>query len=125
MSRVPPAVRARRSTSESGFQQAVIELAKRLGWRIAHHHDSRRQVRPGVYVGDKDAAGLPDLILVRDGVLLFAELKSATGKLRPAQRDWLEALAAVAERAPDVVGVRVWTPDSWADVEQTLMRSVA
>ncbi|MHB1950209.1 MAG: VRR-NUC domain-containing protein [Acidiferrobacteraceae bacterium] len=121
MSRVPPAVRARRAVSESALQTAIIDLARRLGWLVAHHHDSRRQIRPGVHVGDRDAAGLPDLTLVRDGRLLFCELKGSRGRLRPAQQQWLDALALVAANAPETVGVHVWRPDSWDEIERVLM----
>lgn len=108
--------------SEASFQRAVIQYARLQGFRVAHVHDSRRQVAPGVLVGDRDAAGIPDLIMVRGETLVFAELKSAKGRLRPEQTAWLDALVVVAEAAPENVKIRVWSPASWADIEFTLGR---
>jgi hypothetical protein len=56
--------------SEAEFQAQVVSLAELRGWRIFHDHDSRR-----------NTAGLPDLILVRRGRLIFAELKSERGRI--------------------------------------------
>lgn len=76
---------------EKDFQDAVMELARYLGWRVLHFSDSRRQVRPGVFVGDKDAAGWPDLFLVRERAIAM-ELKAEKGKTTPKQEEWLDAL---------------------------------
>ena len=116
---VPPAVR--RPVSERSFQAAVIDLARRLGWLVGHHHDSRRQIAPGKYVGDRDAAGVPDLILVRGNRIVLAELKAEKGKLRPAQRTWIDALRAVESDAAGRVLVKVWTPNSWDEIERLLI----
>jgi hypothetical protein len=70
--------------SEKDLQRAVLELAALLGWRAYHTHDSRRSHR-----------GFPDLTLVRGDRLVFAELKSAAGRMRPEQDEWLEALGHV------------------------------
>jgi hypothetical protein len=58
-------------------------------------------------------AGYPDLTLVRGNRLIFAELKSPTGRVTPAQQDWLTALEAV--QAPPLVDV--WRP---ADLDRVL-----
>jgi hypothetical protein len=115
----PPAIV---KVSERQFQRAVLDYAQRFGWLSAHFEDSRRQVAPGRFVGDAGAAGWPDLTVTRNGVLVIAELKAEKGRLRPSQRVWLDALALVAEGAPDVVKVRIWTPKDWDDVELTLGR---
>ena len=103
--------------SEASFQRAVIDYARANHWRVAHFHDSRRQVRPGVLVGDKDAAGFPDLVMVRGELLVIAELKAGRGRVRPEQEAWLRALWQV----PGVT-VRLWSPEDWADIESTLRR---
>lgn len=76
---------------EKDFQNAVMELARFLGWKVLHFSDSRRQVRPGVFVGDKDAAGWPDLFLVRERCIAM-ELKAPKGKTTDKQEEWLDAL---------------------------------
>lgn len=83
-----------RSISEKDLQTRVMDIARLYGWRVAHFHDSRRQVKPGVFVGDKDAAGFPDLVLVRPPEVVVMELKAELGKVSPAQREWLNDLEA-------------------------------
>ena len=85
-----------RGMSERALQYAVIECAQRLGWLVYHPYDSR-----------KSEPGYPDLTLVGQRGLLFAELKSATGRLTGAQRMWHLAF--------DLAGARivVWRPADW------------
>ncbi len=92
--------------SEKHFQSQVLELARLSGWRCYHTFDSRRSV-----------PGFPDLVLVRAPVVLFAELKSESGKLRPEQREWLELLSRC-----EGVEARLWRPGDWSEVEETLAR---
>jgi len=82
-----------RKVSEKELQSRMMAFARLYGWRVAHFHDSRRQVRPGVFVGDADAKGFPDLVLVhpRFGFACL-ELKKEVGKLSPEQTDWLDDL---------------------------------
>lgn len=102
--------------SERSFQSQVIDLAKQAGWSVAHWHDSRRQVRPGVHVGDKDAAGFPDLVICRPPELMVVELKAEKGRLSVAQREWLRLL--------DLCGVEthVYRPSDWPAVNERLQR---
>ena len=101
--------------TEKDFQAAVLDLAHVLGWSTAHFHDSRRQVKPGVFVGDADAAGFPDLVLVRERVV-FVELKAESGRLSKAQLRW------VAVRGEAGQEVYVWRPSSFELVEVVLAR---
>ncbi len=96
--------------SEKEFQAQVVELARLTGWLCYHTHDSRRS-----------APGFPDLLLVRPPRCLFVELKSTTGRSRPEQAAWLEALAEV-ERAPEVF---LWRPGDFGDIQSTLRRGAA
>jgi len=79
--------------TERAFQSQVIELARLLGWRVAHFRPAKtaRGWRTPVQA---DGAGFPDLTLVRGGRLVFVELKSGRGRLSDAQRGWLTALQA-------------------------------
>lgn len=92
--------------TEAQFQAAVIELAQRCGWMCYHVPDSRRVTSPG----------FPDLVLVRDGHLIFAELKSERGKLHQDQLAWLLALTVCRE--PDVY---LWKPSDWPQIEHVLL----
>ena len=71
--------------SERELQQMLISVAELAGWRTMCLWDSRRQ----------NAVGWPDLTLVRGNRMLCLELKSATGRMRPGQQEWLDALDAV------------------------------
>lgn len=90
--------------SEKQFQAQVIAYAKLRGYRIYHNPDSRRST-----------AGFPDLVLVRRPRVVFAELKTDTGRVRPEQTAWLDELRACGMTAV------IWRPEDWPDVERTLL----
>ena len=105
-----------RRERERDFQRAVIDLARLTGWRV--HHTRPALTQRGRWLtpiqGD---AGFPDLVLVRAGRVIFAELKRVGGKPTPAQRGWLEALQACAG-----VEVYLWTPNDWDAIIDALQR---
>ena len=105
-----------RRERERDFQRAVIDLARLTGWRV--HHTRPALTRRGRWLtpiqGD---AGFPDLVLVRAGRVIFAELKRTGGKPTPAQRAWLDALRQCAG-----VEVYLWTPADWQRIVETLQR---
>lgn len=75
--------------SEAQLQRAVEEMARALGWLTFHDSDSRR-----------NPAGLPDLVCVHpDHGLLFLELKTVKGRIRPAQQQWIDLLTRAGQRA--------------------------
>ncbi len=86
--------------TERELQDAIIEVAKLTGWMVYH-----------TWRSDHSPAGFPDLVLVRDGRLIFAELKSAKGKLTVNQRQWLRALERAGQE------VYVWYP---ADLDDAI-----
>lgn len=90
--------------SEAAWQRTVLDLARLLGWWVYHTHDSRRST-----------AGFPDLVLIRDRVI-FAELKTSSGKVRDAQKLWIGLL----ERAGGEV--YLWRPDDFDEVHEILRR---
>ena len=98
---------------ERDFAATVILSMEHRGWRVFHHSDSRRQVRPHVFVGDRQARGFPDLLAVRADRLIAAELKVGRNRPSEAQLDWLSALSNVAE-------VYVWKPDDWPEIEAAI-----
>ena len=77
----------------------VIDVAKWAGYMHWHDNDPRRNRR-----------GFPDLVLVhqRNGRLIFVELKSDKGKLRPEQQVWAELLGRHHE-------FYVWKPVHWTN----------
>ena len=94
-------------TSEKEFQGQVLDLARLSSWLCYHTHDSRRS-----------APGFPDLVLVRPPRLVFAELKSEEGRIKPEQKVWLEALSNCTE-APES---HLWRPRNLEEVQQILKR---
>ena len=115
--------------TERDFQRTVIELAQRLGWRVAHFRpamNARGDWRTPVAA---DGKGFPDLVLVRDGRLIFAELKTNHGRLRPEQKQWLDDLSWVGldsagchecGGARNFYAVSTWRPADWDHIEETL-----
>jgi hypothetical protein len=93
--------------TEAQFQRQVTDLASLLGWRWAHNADSRRT-----------QAGQPDLTLIRERVV-YAELKTDTGRVRPEQESFMAALRAAGAE------VYVWRPRDFPHVKATLERRVA
>jgi len=84
---------------ESEFEAQVRQLARLYGWLCYHTWRSIHS-----------PAGFPDLVLLRGQRLVFAELKTARGKLTTAQQQWLEALRQTAAE------VYVWRPDDWDSI---------
>jgi hypothetical protein len=107
--------------TEAEFQAGVIQYAELQGFRVAHFADSRREVA-GQLVGDRQATGFPDLTMVRSYELVFAELKTAKGRLTPEQRKWLQDLDVLASRSDGLVRVYVWRPADWPEIERALRR---
>jgi len=70
------------SMTEREFQQAVVQLARLMGWRV--HHTRPALTQRGRWLtpiqGD---AGFPDLVLCRPPRLILAELKRAGASRRP------------------------------------------
>lgn len=91
--------------SEAAWQSRVVDYARMCGWWVLHHPDSRRAT----------AAGWPDLTLIRDRLLL-AELKTARGRLSPAQQHVHGMLRDVG------IEIHVWRPTDWPDVMELLAR---
>ena len=101
--------------SERDFQRQIIELARLCGWRI--HHTRAAMNRRGRWSAPiQGDAGFPDLVLVRNGACIFAELKRVGAKVTALQQQWLDALAEISFS----VEVYVWRPTDWRAIEDTL-----
>lgn len=88
--------------SEKQFQAQVVKLAKLRQWTVWH-----------CVMPKRSAAGLPDLILLRERTLWF-ELKSQRGRLRPEQIVFIERLREAGQE------VYVLKPSDWDEVERLL-----
>lgn len=110
--------RARIPVREDQWQRTVIETARAMSWRVVHFRGVKVQTNDGtrhMTPVAADAKGWPDLVLVRERVV-FAELKSDVGTVRPEQRAWLDALEAAGQE------VYVWKPRDFDDVCTILVR---
>lgn len=90
---------------EAEFQSEVIRWATKFGWMHYHNPDSRRST-----------PGFPDLVLLHPDVgrLLFAEMKTEKGRVRPAQERWLDGLTNAGQQTA------LWRPSQLHDVIDAL-----
>lgn len=79
--------------TESGFQDALVELAHLHRWRVAHFRPART-LHGWRVAGQYDAKGWPDLVLVRPPRVVAIEVKAEGGTVTPEQARWLEDLKA-------------------------------
>ncbi|HQX61829.1 MAG TPA: hypothetical protein PK593_00070 [Thermomicrobiales bacterium] len=99
-----------RDMSEADLMANVIARATQAGWRVMHINDGlyKLAAKEGRQDAMAGARGFPDLVLAREGVVIFAELKATRGKLAADQSDWLYALRAQRHDASHHVAV--WRP---------------
>lgn len=98
------------SMSETQFQNLVIHTAKIRGWRVNHQLPS--QQRSGKWAtATQGHTGFPDLVLARDGVVMFRELKTNIGRLTVEQKAWRDVLGPLWG---------LWRPRDWAEVLEQL-----
>jgi hypothetical protein len=76
---------AAKAMSEDDLTTQILELAAGLGWSLTYHVPDSRRV---------SAAGFPDWVLAspKQHRVIYAELKTETGRLTPEQRQWLDVL---------------------------------
>ena len=95
-----------RSIPERDFQQAVIDTARLLGWRVQFHWSERHSPK-----------GWPDLTLIRPPRLLFVECKTERGRLTAAQKSTLALLVPVPH-----IECSVWRPRDLDQIQRVLAR---
>jgi hypothetical protein len=95
------------AVTETEWQRVVMNYAHFKGWLVYHIHDSRLQE----WGTD---AGFPDLVLARDGHVVFVELKDKRGRLSKAQQRWIDAME------PGDVEVYVWRPTDEDEMRRVL-----
>jgi hypothetical protein len=94
---------------EAGFSRWVCDVAAWHGWDMQFHTPDSRMVR----------AGWPDLVLIRAPRVIFAELKSPTGKL---YREQAQALLALQRCGLETA---VWRPLDRDRIQAVLARGSA
>ncbi len=104
--------------AEEVFVAHVVQLAQSNGWHVAHFRPARtKQGWRTAMTGDK---GFPDIVAARDGVHVFAELKTDKGRTSPEQTGWLDALSwnRQSMRTPDwePTLVCLWRPSDWEQI---------
>lgn len=80
--------------SEAELQKAILELTRWLGLLAFHSGDSRRD----------SCAGFPDLVISGSRGVIWREIKTEKGRLRPEQMDWISRLT---QGGADVA---IWRP---------------
>lgn len=80
---------------ESVAQKQVIELFESLGWIVVRFNGGRKGKISFFwwkYLGDSSTKGLSDLLLMKNGRVVFVEMKGEGGKPRPDQLKFFSAL---------------------------------
>ena len=95
-----------RQMTERQLQDAVIDMAKIFNWLVMHQRPARTE--RGWRTAIQGDPGFPDLVMVRGARLIFAELKSAKGRVDFHQATWLNRLNLV----PGVEQF-CWRPEDW------------
>lgn len=100
--------------TEAEWQQQVIDLAHALKWR--HCHVRRTRGKGRAWVTGTSLSGWPDLTLWSESQqrLVFVELKSESGALRPEQEVVLASLRAAGQE------VHVWRPSDLTAAHEIL-----
>lgn len=80
--------------SEAEFQATVLDMAQSLGWYCHHEYGSQRAPR-GRNMRQITNKGFPDLVLAKDGITIYAELKTEKGKVDKDQWAWLNRLTGL------------------------------
>jgi len=99
--------------TEASFTDQVIKLAQLRGWRV--HHQRPARTATGWRSAIQGHPGFPDLILIRNGALIVAELKMPKGTTTPEQGEWLKTFTSIS-----CGRVVVWRPNDWPEIERML-----
>jgi hypothetical protein len=97
--------------NETEWQKQVLKSAHSLGWHSMHI--GRTGKHQAVGAKGTMGTGWPDLVLVKGGRIIFAELKGTDGALSQEQKDVLALLVNVGE-------CHVWRPSDFGLVLDTL-----
>lgn len=85
----------------------MIALARENKWRVAHFRPGRTKDGEWRTAVSGDGKGFPDLLLIRRGFLVVAELKVKGRKTTVEQDAWMIAFCRAGARD------YLWMPDDW------------
>ncbi len=102
--------------TEAQFTDMVLQFALLHRWRRLHIRPART-LKGWKTPVQGDGKGFPDLLLLRAGQMVVAELKVGKGKTTPEQEAWLAEFRLLPGAA---VLVKVWRPEDWREIEETL-----
>ncbi len=113
------APRKRNKKEESDIQKAIQKYAMLKRWLVirinsGHLSADSRVFRSYIIANTNMSAGLADLLLIRDGVHLFLEVKKPKGRVSPAQKQF----AALCEKH----GANYHIVKSLADAQEILQQ---
>lgn len=101
--------------TEDELQDAIIQAAALLGWRV--HHDRRSDL-----ARTQGHVGFPDLVMAKDQRVLILELKDEKGRISQDQLAWMlafggQTVAQASERTPATDGGAAYPSsiDLWND----------
>jgi hypothetical protein len=107
--------------TEQEFTTELLKWAKVYGWRRFHARTSGRMSNGRPIPTVQGESGFPDLVLVRNQRLVFAELKVGKNKPSDQQLAWMGDLGAVDGTSMDIE-VYVWRPEQWSEILVVLAR---
>lgn len=99
-----------RQITEAQVQRVITDALDTYGWIWHHETDSR-----------KSKAGFPDICAVhpRTGAILFLEIKTEVGRLKPEQEQWI---AALSQHGPLHRPGYADHPDAWHGYKALVVR---
>lgn len=103
--------------SEAQFQQQVLDVARLRGWTLVYHPADNvpRETKSGKRYLQDVKPGFPDLVLVRERIV-YAELKTMTGRLSKAQQKWRDGILAAGG------DWHLWRPSDIVDIANVHLR---
>ncbi len=109
----PKPSKAAKPIKESEFMAQVIAYARANGWLVAHFRPSLNSRGEWQTAVQADGAGFPDLVLVRDRVIV-AELKVGKNKPSEKQIEWNIAIQLAGCES------YIWRPEMWDGIRELL-----
>ena len=103
--------------SEAEFQATFIEWLELHRWTV--HAERPARSDKGWRTPIQGRPGFFDVVAVKDGTLLLAELKSETGRVTEDQQHWITSACHVA-RSRSCIMVMLLRPSDWPKIAALL-----